>query len=47
MNHGYPYQDVLVASQRIDWHVEDLIRATAALTSPSPSCPKPWRGWKP
>ena len=40
MNHGYTYQDVLVASQRIDWRVEDLIGGDRCLDFTKPFMPE-------
>jgi hypothetical protein len=40
MNHGYTYQDVLVASQRIDWRVEDLIGGDLCLDFTKPFMPE-------
>jgi hypothetical protein len=40
MNHGYPHQDVLVASQRIDWRVEDLIGGDLCLDFTKPFMPE-------
>ncbi len=39
MNHGYTYQDVLAASQRIDWRVEDLIGGDRCLDFTKPFMP--------
>jgi hypothetical protein len=40
MNHGYTYQDVLAASQRIDWRVEDLIGGDRCLDFTKPFMPE-------
>src|SRR5919107_1095345 len=40
MNHGYTYQDVLAASQRIDWRVEDLIGGDRCLDFSKPFMPE-------
>ncbi len=40
MNHGYTYQDVLAASQRIDWRVEDLIGGDLCLDFTKPFMPE-------
>jgi hypothetical protein len=40
MTHGYTYQDVLVASQRIDWRVEDLIGGERRLDFSKPFMPE-------
>jgi hypothetical protein len=40
MTHGYNYQDVLVASQRIDWRVEDLIGGDHRLDFTKPFMPE-------
>ena len=41
MTHGYTYQDILAASQRIDWRVEDLIGGDRHLDFSKPFMPEP------